>query len=177
MQIKARCRYNVDVLKALVCFTLFKKAAPKKGLMLWTALCLVLIVIDVIELVAFDLPFFSYVGLVVSVVYLCFIYFFYFAVPKIRYKVMSVPEELEIEYAFYDDRLKIFTSKAGKAYEKEIAYSSLTKVAETSKYWFLYFEGKRTYLVDKSTLEHGKVDDVRLRLGVFVGNKYYLCEY
>lgn len=177
MQIKAKCRYTVDVLQALVSFALFKRAAPKKGMILWTAFCMVFLVFDVIEIIAFDLPFFTYAGLIFTVVYLGFMYFCYFAVPKIRYKAMSVPEVLEIEYAFYDDRIEIFTAKAGKIYIKEIAYSKLTKVAETSKYWFLYFEGKRTYLVDKRTLENGKVDDVRLRLGVFVGNKYYLCEY
>ena len=177
MQIKAKCRYTVEALKALVCFTLFKKATPKKGLILWTALCLAVLVIDLIELIAFDLPFFTYMGIVVTVIYLGLMYFSYFAVPKIRYRVLSVPTELEIEYAFYDDRLQLFISEDGKVKEKEIAYSSLIKAAETSKYWFLYFEGKRTYIVDKRTLQNGKVDDVRLRLGVFVGKKYYLCEY
>lgn len=177
MQIKASCRYNVDALKALMCFTLFKKSEAKKGLILWTAFCLAVSFVDVLGIITFSYDIFFRLGLALAVIYLAFIYFCYFAVPKIRYKVMAVPEELKIEYAFYDDRLKTFITKAGRLYEKEISYSSLTKAAETAKYWFLYFDDKRTYLVDKSTLEHGKVDDVRLRLGVFVGKKYYLCEY
>ena len=177
MQIKASCRYNIEVLKALVCYTLFKKAAPKKGLILWTIFCVVISAVQIFEIFALEHNLIAYITLALVVFYLAFVYFCYFAVPKIRYKAMSVPKELEIEYAFYDDRLEIFTAKDGKIYLKEIAYSSLVKVAETSKYWFLYFDGKRTYLVDKSTLEHGKVDDIRLRLGVFVGKKYYLCEY
>ena len=142
MQIKASCRYNADALKALMCFTLFKKAEAKKGLILWTLFCLAVSLVDVFGILSFKHDMLFRLGLVVTVIYLAFIYFCYFAVPKIQYKVMSAPEELVLEYAFYADRLKTFITKAGKTYEKEIEYSSLTKVVETSKHWFLYFSGK-----------------------------------
>ncbi len=56
-------------------------------------------------------------------------------------------------------------------------YSLFTKVYETSDYFFLYQTNNQVFLVDKSTVEGGSVDDIRNKLSSFVKDKYYICKY
>ena len=46
-----------------------------------------------------------------------------------------------------------------------------------SDYFFLYQTNNQAFLVDKSTVEGGSVDDIRNKLSSFVKDKYYICKY
>ena len=80
-------------------------------------------------------------------------------------------------YLFGDDILKVFTKSEEYNGEAEMEYSLFAKVYETSDYFFLYQANNQAFLVDKSTVEGGSVDDIRNKLSSFVKDKYYICKY
>lgn len=47
----------------------------------------------------------------------------------------------------------------------------------TSDYFFLYQNNNQVFLVDKSTIEGGRIDDIRNKLSSFVKDKYIVCKY
>lgn len=86
-------------------------------------------------------------------------------------------KDAENEYIFCDNSLKTFTKSETYNGEAEIEYSIFVKVYETSDYFFLYQNNNQVFLVDKSTIEGGRIDDIRNKLSSFVKDKYIVCKY
>ena len=101
----------------------------------------------------------------------------YFGLPNIRYKSLAKMKDAENEYIFCDNSLKTFTKSETYNGEAEIEYSIFVKVYETSDYFFLYQNNNQVFLVDKSTIEGGRIDDIRNKLSSFVKDKYIVCKY
>ena len=86
-------------------------------------------------------------------------------------------QNVENQYIFCDDVLKTFTKSQEYNGEAEIEYSLFVKLYETSKYLFLYQTNNQVFIVDKSTIEGGTVEEIRNKLSAFVKDKYFLCKY
>jgi hypothetical protein len=86
MEIRAKCKYDFESIKALTHLVMFKKADPKKRLTLWTVAYAVLFVFIIFEIVVFDSDKFLLVLLGVGVVFLALLYFWYFGIPKVQYR-------------------------------------------------------------------------------------------
>ena len=61
--------------------------------------------------------------------------------------------------------------------QTEIYYYALVKVYETSKYLLLFTSKAKAFIVDKSTIENGAVDEVRGKISAVLKEKYYICSY
>ncbi len=177
MEIKARCKYDLDSVKALTHLTMYKKADPRKRLIFWSAAFAILFMIIILEMIAFGFDTTLAVLLGVEVFGLLLIYFWYFIIPKIQYKSLAKMQNVENAYVFYDNVLKTFTRNQEYNGEAEIEYSLFVKVYETTKYLFLYQTNNQVFIVDKSTVEGGTVDEIRNKLSAFVKDKYFICEY
>ena len=177
MEIKAKCKYNLDSVKALTHLTMYKKADPGKRLIFWSTAFAIFFIIIFLEIIAFGFDTILAVLLGVEIFGLLMIYFWYFIIPKIQYKSLAKMQNVENEYIFCDNVLKTFTKSQEYNGEAEIEYSLFVKVYETSKYLFLYQTNNQVFIVDKSTVEGGTVEEIRKKLSTFVKDKYIICKY
>ena len=177
MEIKAKCKYDLDSVKALTHLTMYKKADPRKRLIFWSAAFAILFIIIILEIIAFGFDTTFAVLLGVEIFGLLLIYFWYFIIPKIQYKSLAKMQNVENQYIFCDNVLKAFTKSQEYNGEAEIEYSLFVKVYETSKYLFLYQTNNQVFIVDRSTIEGGTVEEIRNKLFAFVKDKYILCKY
>jgi len=177
MEIKAKCKCDINVIKALTHLGMFRKADPKKRMILWAIVYAVLLVIIAFEIVIFGAELFLLIacGLAVFVCLLgCYLYFL---VPHIRYNAMAQMKDIENEYIFCDNAVKSSTRSAEYNGEAEMEYSLFIKVYETSKYFFMYQTNNQVFVVDKSTVVNGSVEDIRNKLSCFLKDKYFICKY
>ena len=177
MEIRAKCKFDFDSIRALAHLTMFKKADPKKRLIFWSVAFAILFVVIILEIIAFGMDFILLVLLGVEMLWLVLMCFWYFIIPKIQYKSLAKMKETENEYVFCDDVLRTFTKSQEYNGEAVIEYSLFVKVYETSKYFFMYQTNNQVFIVDKSTIEGGTVEEIRNKLSAFVKDKYILCKY
>ena len=177
MEIKAKCKFDFDSIRALTHLTMFKKANPKKRLIFWSVAFAILVVVIILEIIAFGMDLILLVLLGVEMLWLMLMCFWYFIIPKTQYKSLAKMKETENEYIFCDNVLKTFTKSNEYNGEAEIEYSLFVKVYETSQYLFLYQTNNQVFIVDKSTIENGTVEEIRSKLSAFVKDKYIICKY
>ena len=177
MEIRAKCKYDYDSVKALTHLTMFKKANPKKRLTFYSVAFAILFAVIILEIIAFgaDTILFILLGVEIAVqVLLCF---WYFIVPKMQFKSMAKMKNIENQYIFGDNALKVFTKSEDYNGEAEIEYSFFVRVYETTKYFFIHQTNNQVFLVDKSTVEDGTIEEIRNKLSTFVKDKYIICKY
>ncbi len=177
MEIRAKCKYDFDSVKALTHLAMFKKANPKKRMMFWIVAFAILFGIIILEMVVLGVDSILFVLLGAGIIWLMLLCFFYFLVPKIQYKSLSKMKNIENEYIFCDDELKAFTLSEEYNGEVAIEYSFFVKVYETTKYLFLYQTNNQVFIVNKLTIEGGTVEEIRNKLSAFVEDKYIICKY
>ena len=176
MEIKAKCKFDFDSIRALTHLSLFKKANPKKRFLTWSIISAILAVVIIFEIIVFSDAMLIELLCVAGVLFLLECYL-YFLLPKIRYKALAKMKDAENEYIFCDNVLKTFTKSQEYNGEAEIEYSLFEKVYETTNYLFLYQTNNQVFIVDKSTIEGGTVEEIRNKLSAFVKNKYIVCKY
>ena len=176
MEIRAKCKFDFDSIRALTHLSLFRRANPQKRFTTWTIISAILLLVIILEAIAFsDTSLVKYIFLAVLLILLeCY---FYFLLPKIRYKALAKMKETENSYVFCDDVLKVFTKSPEYTGEAEVEYSVFVRVYETSKYFFLFQTNNQAFLVDKSTIEGGTAEDIKNRLTTLGKGKYILCKY
>ncbi len=176
MEIRAKCKFDFDSIKALTHLSLFKKANPKKRFITWSIVSAALAIVIVLEMLIFsdtDLVELLCVDIVL-VLLECYLYFL---LPKIRYKALAKMKNTQNEYVFLDNVLKTVTKSQEYNGEAEIEYSLFVKVYETTNYFFLYQTNNQVFIVEKATVEGGTVEDIRNKLSVYVKDKYIVCKY
>ena len=177
MEIKAKCKFDFDSIRALTHLTMFKKANPKKRMIFWSVVHAVLFVVIILEIIAFGMDLILLVLLGVEMLWLMLMYFWYFIIPKIRYKSLEKMKETENEYVFCDDVLRAYTKSQEYNGEAVIEYSLFVKVYETSKYFFMYQTNNQVLIVNKATIKGGTVEEIENKLSAFLKEKYILCKY
>ena len=176
MEIKAKCKCDFESIRALTHLSLFKKANPKKRFLTWSIISGILAVIIILEMIIFSDAILIELLCAAVILFLLECYL-YFLLPKIRYNALAKMKDTENEYVFCDDVLKTFTKSQEYNGEAEIEYSLFVKVYETTRYLFLYQTNNHVFIVDKSTIEGGTVEEIRNKLSAFVKDRYILCKY
>ncbi len=177
MEIKAKCKYDYDAMKALTHMAAFKKTNPKKAVVMMAGYCVVLMVAVIVMMKIFGIDSTLIMLLFVSIILLLLVFFIYWGLPKIQQKSMAKLICIENEYCFYEDTMKVISKNAEYNGEAEIKYSLITKVMETSKYLFIYQTNNQVLTVDKSTVSCGNMDELRKRLRFYLQKKYIVCKY
>ena len=177
VEIRAKCKFNKDSIRALAHLATFKKANPKKTVIMRTVLCVILLLVIIAELVVFEFDIIPIVLIVVDILVIAIDCFMYFLLPRIQYKALAKMKDAENEYVFCDNVLKTFTKSQEYNGEAEIEYSLFVKVYETSRHLFLYQTNNQVFIIDKNTIEGGTAEDIRNKLSSFVKDKYVICKY
>ena len=177
MKIKASCQFDFETVKALTYLTMFKKGNPKKRMVSLNVLFSVLLVITILEIIMFGIDMSLILVAIASVIVISWNAYMWFCYPKVRYNALAKMKQIQNEYNFTDE--KIFVNTTGAEYngEAEIEYSLFVKVYETTKYLLLYQTNNQVFIVDKSTIEGGTIEEIRNKLSSFVKDKYIICKY
>lgn len=176
MEIKAKCKFDFDSIRALAHVSAFKKADPKKRFLTWSVISAILTLAMVLEMVIF------FDTLLISLLYIVVVLFLlqchlYFLVPKIQFKALAKMKDTEVKYVFGDNSLKVFTANLEYTSESKMEYSLFVRVYETTKYIFVYKTNNQVHIIDKSTIEGGTAEDIRNKLTPYVKDKYVICKY
>lgn len=176
MEIRAKCNFDLEAIKALTHLSVFGKSNPKSKFRVWFIISLVSM-----AFIIFEMVFFSDIGILWMLCLTLFILllecYLYFLLPKIRYKNLAKIKGAENEFVFCDDTLKVFTRCDEYRGEAEMEYSLFPRVYETSKYFFLFQTNNQVYIVDKSTIEGGTAEEIRSKLTANTKCKYIICSY
>jgi hypothetical protein len=89
MEIRAKSRLDDDSVKALTHVWMFKKADPKKRMILWTIAAVVLFSIILLEIFLFDADILLFVLLGVTVAIYLWECYLHFLLPRIRYNSLG----------------------------------------------------------------------------------------
>jgi len=72
--------------------------------------------------------------------------------------------------------MKIINRSEEYTGQGEIKYSIIPKVMETPKYIFIYQDLRSVYIIDKSTVTNGTIEDIRAKLAQYVPQKKYIIK-
>ena len=178
MEIRAKCRFDQASIKALTRLSVYKKHSPKKTVIARSIVAVILILMCIAEMIVFGFDSILIVLIVGSLLLILIDCYYYFLLPKIRYKMLANMQEKEVQYVFSDNALRVFTGGTEEySGESTVGYSFLVKCYETSEYLFLFQTKMHVFIVDKSTVEGGSVDDIRAVLSGVLKEKYIVCKY
>lgn len=176
MEIKAKCVFDYKSMKALTFSTMYKRIPPKIAFNFTniTAVLLALLVLNMMLCFGIDTQ--SVYLLVLPAVIFLLNSYLYLIFPKIQYAALHQMKNVVNTYIFCDNVIKI-TSK-GEMYEgeAELKYPMIPRIVENAEYMFIYQSKNQVFIVDKSTITNGTVDDLRKKLRSFV-KKYTVLTY
>lgn len=142
------------------------------------AICFfVLLLASAAELIAFGYDPIMLIPIIAELLMIALDAWMYFGLPRIRYRSLAKMKDAENDHLFGERSLKIVTKSEAYNGEAEVSYSVFVKVYETSAFLFLYQTNDQVFLVDKSTITGGSVDDIRNILSLAVKDKYIVCKY
>lgn len=177
MEIKAKCRFDQETIKAMARVSVYKKSEPQKRMIVEIIIAVLIILLSFADLIAFGFNSSLIITIIVAILLICWVCFLYFCLPKKQYKAMAKMREAENEYVFYDNEVEVFTSSAEYNGSAKIEYSLFVKVYETSSYFFLYQTKNQVFVVDKSTIDDSNIKDIRTALAGAINGKYIICKY
>jgi len=174
MEITAKCVYDLKGMTALLHLQMFKKADPKKRMILWGSLYGVVALLLLLTAISgFEKGIILMALLVAVWLMVCY---FYFLVPRQMYKTQANLKDAENTYIFGDNGVRIRSQAQQYTGEAQVEYGLFVKVYETSAYFFLFQTKNQVFLVDKSTIRGGAAEEIRSRLTGKV-KKYIICKY
>ncbi len=181
MDITAKGKLDEQSVIALGQFGVFKKIKPNKGVLLLAVIgmfptiytCIRLLILtrveksnDPIELIM----------AVVPLIIIDFVLSIPIMIPVIKVKTLGKMQNAAYEYHFYDSSFNAICRRISGSTTTNIKYSELTMVGESSKHFFIY-QGRKSFIVDKSTIENGTAEHLRHRFSSLENIKYITCQY
>lgn len=177
MEIRATGTLDFQTMRAFTHLCMFKKANPKKKMTLYSVLCALVIVMIVVWMLIFGAD--STMIILLCCLWVLFLLeaFMYFKLPKIRYRSLGKMKDVTNKYVFGEAAVEIVTK--GEEYEGKCAvmYSSLSKVMENSKYFYIYQNQMQVFIVEKSTVVGGTAEEIRQKLSAYLREHYIICKY
>ena len=176
MNINASCTFDYKSVKALTHAASYRMLKPKTNFILLIVLTVILI-LEAVYGLRYGLVSQAVILFVASAFLLGGNVFAYFFLPKMQYKALGKMQGTKNEYIFCEDGIKI-TSEGDLFHSTgEVKYALIPKVMETSAYLFIFQNKKQAFIVDKSTVTNGSVDDIRKILYPRLKQKYIMRNY
>lgn len=177
MEIKASAVYDYKSMKALIHLGIYKKKNPALSYWIWTIISLALISIFVIFRDVLLESTFSIVLISLLAFLSAMTSFSYFILPIISYRSMKKLAGTRVNFVFSDDSMYVHSDSDLHKTDSTMNFEVLFKVMETEERLFLFQTKSQAFVVDKSTLEGGSIEDLRKVLMAVMGKKYVECKY
>ena len=177
MEIKAKAIFDYDSIRALTYVSIYKKKNPKKAFVWMNIWCIGLALLILTEIILFGADRQSIMLIIVAVMLMLLNFYLYFGFAKIQYNALHHMKNTENTYVFHENKIKVFSIGTQYTGEAELQYSMIPKVMETQKYLFIFQSKNQAYIVDKTTIVNGTMEDVRAKLQQSSKAKYIVCRY
>lgn len=176
VEIKAKCIFDYKGVKALTYVTMYKRNNPQTAFHFLNTLAAFMI-LAIIWGMQFGVDSKSIYLLVLYVIIFLFNCFLYFVFPRMQYRALDKMKGIENEYTFCNEGIKVTSKHELYNGDAELKYSMIPKVMETSAYLFIYQSKNQVFIVDKSTITGGSIEDIRQKLIPHLKKKYIICKY
>lgn len=179
MEIKASSVYDIKSMKALVHLGIYKKKNPVLSYWIWTIIALTLISIFVIfrDFLLDSTYSILLISLLAFLTVMTSFSYSYFILPIISYRSMKKLAGIRVDFVFSEDSMYVHSDSDIHKTDSTMKYEALVKVMETEARLFLFQTKSQAFVVDKSTLEGGSIEDLRKVLMAVMGKKYVVCKY
>ena len=175
MEVKASGTFDYKTIQAFMRLCFFGsrwKTGPKKKLIIYSIIYAVLALAITAEIVLLEFSPGLMVLLLIIVFLLLWMYFMYFAYPKIHYHALGKMKNITNNYVFTDDTIHLTAASDGYFEETTIRYSYIVKVIETPNYLYIFQTKTQAHIIEKSTITNGTIQDIRQKLSAAVSGKY-----
>lgn len=185
MEIKASSKYDWKTLNKFCYFTVFTRY--KINTIYYTLLILHMLltllpvlpdIIDCSRAYGFSFDMIDDAVIFYGTFAICWLLFILF-LPKIKYGNRKSKQNAENEYVFMDEKIQFVQDATDVNKSASIKYNAVYRVYETKEffYMFLYINKRETYIIDKSTVTGGTVEDLRMLLISKIGEKKYKMKF
>lgn len=155
---------------------MYKRKSPRKTFVLLNIWFAALGLLVTLEMLFLGVDVTLILLLIMAVMLIALNCFMYFGTPKIQFASLQKMQGVKNEFTFCEDVIKVSSHGEFCHSEAELQYSLIPKVMETSRYLFIYQDKIQAFIVDKSTIINGTIEDVREKLLPFA-KKYIICKY
>ena len=177
MEVHAKSKFDYETIKELTHRSSFRIIKPR-AMAILIAICNIIVFWLFIEsYLYYEIGANDFSTLIVILIGDGVLAYIYWGVPKIRYKALGKLQNLENEYIFGDETIKISNKSEEFNAEGEIKYTLIPKVMETPKYIFIYQNMRSVYIIDKATITNGTIEDIRAKLAQYVPQKKYIVKH
>lgn len=177
MKITASAVYDLKTVKSFSRMLFTKKANPKKLFIMLGVLDFTFLIFSVMGMLVFGFSQLMLDIIFMSALLAFLFYFMYFISPKISYKSIAKLKNVKNNYIFTDDEMSVTTNSDDFQGSSVLKYSVLCRAKETNKYLYIYQTKAQAFIVDKSTIAGGTIEELRARLTSVLGKKYIICNY
>ncbi len=171
MEIKASSKYDWETVKKFNRFHIFNRARFFNVLIVLMELYMIFIFVFSAISQTFTtglLPSFC-----LFLLWNALIIFVYFGLPKIRYNKNRVVKNSENHFVFTENDVTETSDNGMHNGTSVVKYDAMWRVYETKGYIYLYINSNQSYIVDKSTVEGGTTEDLRMLLISKIGADKY----
>lgn len=175
MEIKSKCVFDYDSVRAVSLSAFYGKRDPEKTLISSSVFFAFLAVLCFLGMRS-GLDIF-HILVWIPVLNIVLGFFFYFVFPRIQFKGLHKMKQIENEYSFCDEHIRVLSRGEEYTGEAELRYTMVPKVMENSEYFFIYQSNNQVFVVDKSTVTGGSIGELSEKLKSSVKGKYIICRY
>lgn len=176
MKITAKCTYDLPVFKAVQ-----KNSRRRTGFLLFIfllcgAACLGVGIFSTLNGIGEDGSAFDRTSIFLGALYLFLAVFIIWAratAPKRSFKKAEKSGIVTNTYTFTDDALEMVSKSDSIDSTGSVKYQALIKAVEDNDYIYIYPNNVTAYVVDKSTLEGGTMEELRAHLTSVFGKKKF----
>lgn len=176
MEIKVKSHYTLDSFKAFVRASTFKKFNPVKCLVAFAVIWFLGVAVSIADLILIGDSTFILILILLALAAFIWLYM-YFGFPILMYKSQQQLQNAEAEFTFRDNEILIYATNGLASDNSVVSYLAVTKVMETSEYFFIFISKSNAYIVDKSGLSDESIESIRAKLSSVQTVKYILCRY
>ena len=172
MEIKASSKYDWETVKALNNFYYLNRM---RVIFVLFIVCFVLnSVIQIESLIVNGEMAHDHLSNLIYLSFLVFAFLFIiFVLPKIKYNNNKYSKDSKNEFVFTSENIKLTQTHELHNSENELSYNAIWRIYESKKFIYMHIGRRQTYIVDKSTVTGGTVEDLRMLLISKIGAKKY----
>lgn len=177
MEIKVTSNTSLSAFKAFVRASTFKRFNPVKCLIAFAAVWFLLLAAT-IGLILIGGAGSECILLLILLALAAFMWLYmYFGLPIIMYKSQQQLRNMKAECTFKDNEILTSGTNGLISDESVVSYLAVTKVIETSGYFFIYINKISAFILDKAGITEENICNIRAKLSSVQSVKYILCKY
>lgn len=184
MKIKATTIYDLNVYKALNDATFFKDKNPTLYKILSLGFIGMIVLLYGAVIILPDLIFgvkidtFTLLPPLTLVLVTVLFVIAYIVVPRAGFKKLTAVQGIVTNsFEFDEDSIKVESSSEKINSTGDFKYTALIKALETSEYIFLFINHNSAFVIKKTGIEGGRVEEVRNAVQSALGKKYKIAKY